>query len=65
VSIHVIIVRGRRGGRRPSVGGRGVMPPIVSMPEGCNTQGDEKITEQEEVVVGDVVCMMRSSQRIS
>jgi hypothetical protein len=42
-----------------------VTPLIVSMPEGSNPQGDEKTTEQEQVVVGDVVGMMRSFQRMS
>jgi hypothetical protein len=36
------MVRGRRGSRRHGVGGRGVTPPIVSMPEGSNPQGDEQ-----------------------
>ena len=40
-------------------------PPIVSTPEQYNPQGDEKITELEKVVVGDVVGMMRSFQRMS
>jgi hypothetical protein len=59
------MVRGRHGSRRRGVGGRGVMPLIVSMPEGSNPQGEEQITEQEQVVVGDVVGMMRSFQRMS
>jgi hypothetical protein len=44
---------------------KGVTPPIESMLEGSNPQGEEKITEQEQVVVGDVVGMMRSFQRMS
>jgi hypothetical protein len=63
--MQVIMVRGCRGSRRRGAGGRGVTPPIVSMPEGSNPQGDEQITEQEKVVVGDVVGMMRSFQRMS
>jgi hypothetical protein len=59
------MVRGRRGSRRCGVRGRGVTPPIVSMPEGSNPQGDEQTTEKEKVVVGDVVGMMRSFQRMS
>jgi hypothetical protein len=59
------MVRGRRGSRRRGVGGRGVTPPIVPMPEGSNPQGDEKNTEPEQVVVGDVVGLMRSFQRMS
>jgi hypothetical protein len=59
------MVRGCRGGRRCGVGGRGVTPPIVPMPEGSNPQGEEPTTEQEQVVVGDVVGMMRSFQRMS
>jgi hypothetical protein len=35
------------------------------MPERSNPQGDEKNVEQEKVVVGDVVGMMRSFQRMS
>jgi hypothetical protein len=63
--MQVIMVRGHKGSRRHGAGGRGVTPPIVSMPEGSNPQGDEHITEQEQVVVGDVVGMMRSFQRMS
>jgi hypothetical protein len=35
------------------------------MPEGSNPQGEEQVTEGEHVVVGDVVGMMRSFQRMS
>jgi hypothetical protein len=42
-----------------------VTPPIVPMLEGSNPQGDEKNTEPEQVVVGDVVGLMRSFQRMS
>jgi hypothetical protein len=59
------MVRRRRGSKRRGVGGRGVKPSIVSTPVGSNPQGDEKITEQKQVVVGDVVGMMRSFQRMS
>jgi hypothetical protein len=41
------------------------MPLIASMPEGSNPQGEEQIIEREQVVVGDVVGMMRSFQRMS
>jgi hypothetical protein len=63
--MQVIMVRGRRGSRRHGVGGRGVTPPIVSTPEGSNPREMSKTTEQEQVVVGDVVGMMRSFQRMS
>jgi hypothetical protein len=41
------------------------MPPIASTPEGSNPQGDEQVLGQEQIVVGDVVRMMRSFQRMS
>jgi len=41
------------------------MPPLTSMPKGSNTQGDEKVVRQEKIVLGDVVGMMRSFQRMS
>jgi hypothetical protein len=41
-----------------------VTPPIKYTPEGSNPQGEEQITEQEHVVVGEVVGMMRSFQRM-
>jgi hypothetical protein len=63
--MHVIMVRGHRGGRRCGVGRRGVNPPITSMPEGSNPQGEEQVLEQEKIVVGDVVGMMISFQRMS
>jgi hypothetical protein len=37
------MVRGRRESRRCGVGGRGVTPPIASMQEGSNPQGEEQI----------------------
>jgi hypothetical protein len=36
------------------------MPPITSTPEGSNTQGDEQVVGQEQIMVGDVVGLMRS-----
>jgi hypothetical protein len=42
-----------------------VTPPIASTPERSNPQEDEKNVEQEKIVVGDVVSMMRSFQRMS
>jgi hypothetical protein len=63
--LQVIMVRGRRGSRRRGAGGRGVTPPIASMPERSNPQEEEKNVEQEKIVVGDVVSMMRSFQRMS
>jgi hypothetical protein len=41
------------------------MPPVASMPEGSNPQGDEQVVGQEHIVVGDVVGLMRSFQRMS
>jgi hypothetical protein len=59
------MVRGRRGSRQHGVGGRGVKLAIVSTLEGYNPHGEEQTTEQEKVVIGDVVGMMRSFQRMS
>jgi hypothetical protein len=59
------MVRGCRGGRRWGARGGGVMPPVASMPEGSNPQGDEQVVGKEHIVVGDVVGMMRSFQRMS
>jgi hypothetical protein len=36
------------------------MPPIASMPEGSNPQGNEQVVRQEKIAMGDVVGMMRS-----
>ena len=41
--------------RRRGVGGRGMLPPSTSTPEGYAPQREEKTTEQEQVVVGDEV----------
>jgi hypothetical protein len=41
------------------------MPPVASMPEGSNPQGEEQVVGQEHIVVGDVVGLMRSFQRMS
>ena len=41
------------------------MPPVASMPEGSNPQGDEQVVEKEHIVVGDVVGMMRYFQWMS
>jgi hypothetical protein len=35
------------------------------MPEGFNPQGDEQVFRKEHIVVGDMVGMMRSFQRMS
>jgi hypothetical protein len=59
------MVRGRRRGRRRGARGGGVMPPVASTPEGSNPQGDEQVVGQEQIVVGDVVGLMRSFQRMS
>jgi hypothetical protein len=59
------MVRGCRGGRRRGARGGGVMPPVASMPEGSNPQGDEQVVGQEKIAVGDVVGLMRSFQWMS
>jgi hypothetical protein len=59
------MVRGCRGSRRHGVEGRVVTPLIASTPKRYNPQEDEKNVEQEKIVVGDVVSMMRSFQRMS
>jgi hypothetical protein len=41
------------------------MPPVASTPEGSNPQGEEQVIGQEKIVVGDVVGLMRSFQRMS
>jgi hypothetical protein len=41
------------------------MPPVASMPEGSNPQGDEQVVGQEKIAVGDVVGMMRYFQWMS
>jgi hypothetical protein len=41
------------------------MPPVASMPEGYNPQGEEQVIGHEKIVVGDVVGLMRSFQRMS
>ena len=65
VCVQVIMVRGHRGGRRRGARGGGVTPPVASTPEGSNPQGGEKVLEQEQIAVSDVVEMMRSIQRMS
>jgi hypothetical protein len=59
------LVRGRHGGRQRGARGGGVTPPVASTPEGSNPQGEEQVIGQEQVVVGDVVGLMRSFQRMS
>jgi hypothetical protein len=63
--VEVIMVRGRRGGRRRGARGGGETPPPASTPEGSNPQGGEQALGQEHISVGDVVGMMRSFQRMS
>jgi hypothetical protein len=41
------------------------MPPTASTPEGSNPLGGEQVLGQEQIVVADVVGMMRSFQRMS
>jgi hypothetical protein len=43
VCVQVIMVRGRRGGRRRGARGGGVTPPATSTPEGSNPQGGEQV----------------------
>jgi hypothetical protein len=59
------MVRGCRRGRRHGARGGGMMPLVASMPEGSNPQGEEQVIGQEKIVVGDVVGLMRSFQRMS
>jgi hypothetical protein len=40
-------------------------PPVESTPEGSNPQGDDQVVRKEHIVVGDVVWLMRSFQRMS
>jgi hypothetical protein len=58
------MVIGRRRGRKWGARGGGATPPVASMPEGSNPQGDEQVLGQEKIAVGDVVEMMRSFQRM-
>jgi hypothetical protein len=51
--------RGCHGGRRWGVSGGGAMPPVASMLEGSNPQIVEQVVGQEQIVVGDVVGLMR------
>jgi hypothetical protein len=46
------MVRGRRGGRRHGARGGGVTPPVASMPEGSNPQGEEQVIGQERLLWG-------------
>jgi hypothetical protein len=59
------MVRGCRGGRRRGSRGGGTTPPVASIPERSNPQGDEQVVQQENIVVGDVVGLMRSFQCMS
>ena len=40
-------------------------PPAASTPEGSNPQGGEQVLGKEQIVVGDVIGMMRSFQHMS
>jgi hypothetical protein len=51
--------------RRRGARGGGTVPLVASTPEGSNPQGDEQVLGQEQIVVGDVIGMMRSFQRMS
>jgi hypothetical protein len=41
-----------------------VTPPMASTPEGSNPQGDELVFVWKQIVVGDVVGLMRSFQQM-
>jgi hypothetical protein len=58
------MVRGCHEGIRHGARGGGVMPPVASMPEGFNPQGEEQVIGQETIVVGHVVGLTRSFQRM-
>jgi hypothetical protein len=51
VCMQVIMVRGRRGGRRWGARGGGATPPVASTPEGSNPQGDEQVLGQVKIAV--------------
>jgi len=54
------MVRGCMENRQCGAVERGVAPLIVPTPEGSNPQGDEKNIETKQIVLGDVVGLMRS-----
>jgi hypothetical protein len=58
------MIRVRDGCRRCGARGGGVMPPVASTSEGSNPQGEEQVIGHENIVVEDVVGLMRSFQRI-
>jgi hypothetical protein len=58
------MVRGCRRGRRCGARGGDVMPPVASTLEGSNPQGEEQFVGHEQIVVGDLVGLMRSFQRM-
>lgn len=53
--------------RRPTTGARGggMTPLVASTPEGSQPQGGERVLEQEHIVVGVVIGMMRPFQCLS
>jgi hypothetical protein len=59
------MVRERHGSRRRGAKEGGVTPPVASTPEGSNPQGGQQVLGQEQIVVADVVVMMRYFQRMS
>jgi hypothetical protein len=59
------MVRGRHRGSRRGARGGGVMPPVTPAPEGSNPQGEEQVIECDQIVVGEVVGLTRSFQRMS
>ena len=59
------MVRGCHEGRQWGARGEGTIPLVASMPEGSNPQGGQQVLGQEQIIVADVVVMMRSFQRMS
>jgi hypothetical protein len=63
--MQVIMVKGHHEGRQRGVSGGGMTPPVASMPNGSNPQGEEQVVKNEHIDVGDVVGLMRSFERMS
>jgi hypothetical protein len=56
------MVRGCCGGRQWGARGGGVTPPVTSMLEGSKPQGDKQVIGKVQIVVSDMVVLMRSFQ---